>query len=134
MKPRAATVGRSMLVVFQIQQLQPALHFRQIQMFARRQAGVFLKMLRLQRLENHVPDAGPLAQVNQLAAVLTGLPLFDPDFNNFQYFGFYKWCVCKGYPARRRSKGLVVQTYPVSIGGVLCIIMSHHVSQTFIPS
>ena len=69
-----------------------------------------------------------------LRQTLTGLPLFDPDFNNFQRFGFCKWRICKGCPARRRSKGLVVQTYPVPIGGVLCIIMSHHVSQTFISS
>jgi hypothetical protein len=70
----------------------------------------------------------------QYRSTLARLPLFDPDFNNFQCFGFRKWRVCKGCPARKRSKGLVVQTYPVPIGGVLCIIMSHHVSQTFIPS
>jgi len=40
-------------------------------MFARRQAGVFLKMLRAQRRGNHVPAAEPLAEVNQLAAVRT---------------------------------------------------------------
>jgi len=40
-------------------------------MFARRQAGVFLKMLRAQRLGNHVPAAEPFAEVNQLAAVRT---------------------------------------------------------------
>jgi hypothetical protein len=84
-------------------------------------------------------DAGKVsgdgrAALRSQIVILAGLPLFDPDFNNFQYFGFYKWRVCKGYLTRRRSKGLVVQTHPVSIGGVLCIIMSHHVSQTFIPS
>jgi hypothetical protein len=48
-----------------------SLFFRLVHMFARRQAGVFLKMLRAQRLGNHVPAAEPFAGVNQLAAVRT---------------------------------------------------------------
>ena len=37
-------------------------------MFTRREAGVFLKMLRAQRLGNHVLAAEPFAKVNQPAA------------------------------------------------------------------
>ena len=80
------------------------------------------------------PTNAALAPLNNTNAVFTGLPLFDPDFNNFQRFGFSRWRVCKGCLTRRRSKGVVVETCPVSTGGVLCTIMSHHVSQTFIPS
>ena len=40
-------------------------------MFARRQAGVFLKMLRAQRLGNHVFALEPFAEVNQPAAMRT---------------------------------------------------------------
>ena len=40
-------------------------------MFARRQAGVSLKILRAQWLGNHVFAAGPFAEINQLAAVRT---------------------------------------------------------------
>ena len=40
-------------------------------MVTRRQAGVFLKMLRAQWPGNHVLAAEPLAEVNQLAAVRT---------------------------------------------------------------
>ena len=43
--------------------------FRQIQMFPRRQVGVFFKMLRAQRLGNHVFAAEPFAEVNQPAAM-----------------------------------------------------------------
>lgn len=40
-------------------------------MFARRQAGVFFKMLRAQWLGNHVFALEPLAEVNQPAAART---------------------------------------------------------------
>ena len=40
-------------------------------MSARRQIGVFLKMLRAQRLGNHVLAAEPFAEVNQPAAMRT---------------------------------------------------------------
>ena len=40
-------------------------------MVARRQAGVFFKMLRAQRFGNHVFAAEPFAKINQLAAVRT---------------------------------------------------------------
>ena len=44
-------------------------------MVTRRQAGVFLKMLRAQRLGNNVFAAEPFAKVNQLAATRTKRPV-----------------------------------------------------------
>ena len=48
--------------------------FRFVQMFARRQVGVFFKMFRAQRLGNDVLAAEPFSQVNQFAALGTKRP------------------------------------------------------------
>jgi hypothetical protein len=45
-------------------------------MFARRQIGEFLKMLRPERLGNDVLAAEPFAEVNQLAPLRTKRPEF----------------------------------------------------------
>ena len=48
-----------------------ALRFRFVQMFARRQVGELLKMLRPQRLGNDMPAAEPFAEINQPAPTRT---------------------------------------------------------------
>jgi len=52
---------------------------------------------------------------------LARLPLFDPDFNIFSVWISQVACL-QGMSGPQTFKGLVVQTYPVPIGGVLCII------------
>jgi hypothetical protein len=59
----------------------PALRFRFVQMFARRQVGELFKMLRSERLGNDVFASEPFAEVNQPApmrakrAVFSGKPV-----------------------------------------------------------
>ena len=53
--------------------------FRFIQMLARRQVGVFFKMLRAQRLGNGVFAVEPFAEVNQLAPLRAERPEFSGE-------------------------------------------------------
>jgi len=76
------------------------IYFRLVQVFARWQVGKLFKMLRPERLGNHMLAAQPFAEVHQLAAVrakraeFPGKPvtgLFAHGANHSARFIWFRW-------------------------------------------